>query len=60
MAKCRQLATDPEGAAIIIEVYIDFSSGRNRDWGVLDALNRAKRSSTTPVFQRRLNDHPMR
>ncbi|WP_419915873.1 hypothetical protein [Candidatus Poriferisodalis sp.] len=50
MAKCRQLATDPEGAAIIIEVHIDISSDRNGDWGVLYALTRAKRSSNTPVF----------
>ena len=42
-------ATDPEGAAIIIDICINIARDRNGDWGVLYALTRSERS-TTPVF----------
>ncbi|MCY3607782.1 MAG: maleylpyruvate isomerase N-terminal domain-containing protein [Acidimicrobiaceae bacterium] len=43
-------ATDPEGAAIIIDICIDIARDRNGDWGVLYALTRAERSGDTTVF----------
>ena len=45
-------ATDPEGAAIIIDICINIARDRNGDWGVLYALTRAERSTGTvfPVF----------
>ena len=45
-------ATDPEGAAIIIDICINIARDRNGDWGVLYALTRAERSTQTvfPVF----------
>lgn len=42
-------ATDPEGAAIIIDICINIARDRNGDWGVLYALTRSERA-TTPVF----------
>lgn len=43
-------ATDPEGAAIIIEICMNIARDRNGDWGVLYALTRAERSGDTAVF----------
>ncbi|WP_419945746.1 maleylpyruvate isomerase N-terminal domain-containing protein [Candidatus Poriferisodalis sp.] len=43
-------ATDPEGAAIIIDICIDIARDRKGDWGVLYALTRAERSVDTAVF----------
>ena len=45
-------ATDPKGAAIIIEICINIARDHNGDWGVLYALTRAERSKGTvfPVF----------
>ena len=42
--------TDPEGAAIIIDICVDIARDRNGDWGVLYALTRAERSGDTAVF----------
>jgi len=42
--------TDPEGAAVIIEICMNIARDRNGDWGVLYALTRAERSGDTPVF----------
>ncbi len=43
-------ATDPEGAAIIIDICIDIARDRNGDWDVLYALTRAERSGDAAVF----------
>ena len=43
-------ATDPEGAAVIIEICMNIARDRNGDWGVLYALTRAERSGDTTVF----------
>ncbi|WP_419865028.1 maleylpyruvate isomerase N-terminal domain-containing protein [Candidatus Poriferisodalis sp.] len=43
-------ATDPEGAAIIIEICMNIARDRNGDWGVLYALTRAERSGDSAVF----------
>ncbi|WP_419932188.1 maleylpyruvate isomerase N-terminal domain-containing protein [Candidatus Poriferisodalis sp.] len=43
-------ATDPEGAAIIIEICMNIARDRNGDWGVLYALTRAERSGDAAVF----------
>jgi len=43
-------ATDPEGAAVIIEICMNIARDRNGDWGVLYALTRAERSGDTAVF----------
>lgn len=43
-------ATDPEGAAIIIDICMNIARDRNGDWGVLYALTRAERSGDTAVF----------
>jgi len=43
-------ATDPEGAAVIIEICMNIARDRNGDWGVLYALTRAERSGGAAVF----------
>lgn len=43
-------ATDPEGAAIIIDICMNIARDRNGDWGVLYALTRSERSGDAAVF----------